>query len=570
MGFIEVKDAGIDEKNGDLVSNILAWMEKEYSKGLFIKGVPYINGVQLDGAVFLNKMRKESEKGMRFAVVKNVECTLIPTKVSTPDDFDFVRKYGGGHIRYWYEHFLENDFVEDRISMKIFKVDALQMDEESGTAERVVLLVPAGCDYNERRNEILDAEKMWVEGMAISTSVGKKSAQERYVIVHAWKCVKDDLSVAGKALAQVKKWSELSPMVASNGANLFSNAVNACLLANAFYSKETVPAFNLLIIGPKRNQKSAAIKFLVSEVMKGSVTSGSSSTGKGWLISHKENAAPSEFFSEKKCLMVDEVLKSFSSGGLDHRGLLLRIKDFFVLHMEILQREKMRSTSGNGKIDGKMICSLFAVDNPDEYVLQAMGKGYKVADAAFRRWNFLYMNNVAGKVPYLSTEQAFNMMRKRLVLYGGVDAVHALMMLSRKKCRDYDGNADEAWIAEVRTRLKSELDVCQLVPESYDVICAIKDEDLKALVLEEAKSQLDYDMEDTFQAAWVSAAAMRGWEVHDLYEKYDLVFDEQQRALAEMIVRELFVGRIKLLFPGIITWFQDREGVQRKSIFGGV
>jgi len=562
--FIEMK-AEFDKKDGDIIGNMLGWMEQTMSEGLIGKNVvPFIRGPLIDGWEFLSRLRKESSsKTARMLVVKNADYEVVPFDVGPLETMDIVRKYEGGKVRYWFELRTEKSVVvEDRIHMTGFAVRAIVVI--NGKPERINMVFPCVKNYERMRGRIMDAERIHVEGMDVCSSMVGRAEQERHMLVHNWDEIETNLGLAAKVLPNIKSFVQLAPMVDLNGNPLFSDSIIACLLANAFFSKETVPAFNLLIIGPKRNQKSAAIKFLVKDVMHGSVVSGSSSTGKGWLVSHKEGAEPSKLFSEKRSLMIDEALKFSSTGGGDHRGLILRIKDHFVNHMEILQREEVESRSGVATLRGKMVCSLFAVDNPDSVVLEAMGRGYKIADAAFRRWGYLYMDRLASSVPYMTTMQAHRMMKKRFTALGGVDAVRALLLLSRRKCADWDQNADEVWVKKLKDDLKKEIDACDLLPD-YQIINSIQDAELKNLIKEEAKTHVDTEMEDIIQAAWSSTAAMRGWEVHNSYKSFDLVFDDTQRAYAEMIVRELCRGKLKLMFPGIISWIDEHRGIGRKE-----
>jgi hypothetical protein len=526
--------------------------------------IPFINGLNVDGWELLTRLRSESEsKTLRFLVLKNIEFDVVTFSVGVYKTIDLARRYGN-KVRYWFEN-IEKTPVTDRLSINGFEVEGIATIDNK--TEHVSLVIPCDKDYERKRRRIMGAEKIHVSGMEIRVSLVNKSEQRLYILVNDWHPIETDLSLANNVLPVLNDWMELSPMVASDGTQLFSDSIIACLLANCFFSKESVPAFNLMVIGPKRNQKTAAIKFLVKEVMGGTVVSGSSSTGKGWLVSHKEGAEPSALFSTKTSLMIDEALKFSSIGGLDHRGLVLKIKDHFVTHMEIIQREEVESMSGNAKIIGKMTCSLFAVDNPDSSVLEAMGRAYKMAEAPFRRWGFLYMDRQKGDVSYLSTNQACNMMKKRFLKYGGVESIKSLMLLSRRKCNDWSDNAEEEWVRLLKDRLKSEVDTCSMFPD-LSVISSIQDVDLKVLTQEEGKVHIEEDMEDVIQAAWLAAAAMRGWEVHRDFEKYDLVIDDRQKDLAELIVRELFRGKLKLLFPGIIKWLNDSLGVPRSTIFG--
>jgi hypothetical protein len=558
-------DAEFDEKTGDVIGGVLGWFEQAISKNLIAKNaIPYLNGVNIDGFELLTRLRSESEsKKLRFLVVKNIELDVTTFSVDAYKTIDLVRKYGN-QVRYWFDH-VERTPVTDRLSVNGFEVEGIATINDK--LEKVSLVIPCDKDYEKKRRRIMDAEKIHVTGMEIRVSLTNKSEQKLYILVHEWHPIETDLSLANNVLPVLNKWLELSPMVAADGAQLFSDSIVACLLANCFFSKESVPAFNLLVIGPKRNQKTAAIRFLVKDVMNGTCVSGSSSTGKGWLVSHKEGAEPSALFSTKTSLMIDEALKFSSIGGLDHRGLVLKIKDHFVTHMEIIQREEVESKSGNATIRGKMTCSLFAVDNPDSSVLEAMGRAYKVAEAPFRRWGYLYMDRLKGTISYLSTNQACGMMKKRFLKYGGVESIRSLMLLSRRKCNDWSDNADETWVRALKDGMKSEVDTCELFPD-LDVISTIGDPDLKLLAQEEAKTHIEDDMEDLIQAAWSAAAAMRGWEVHTDWAKYDLVIDDEQKKIAEMIVRELFKGKLKLLFPGIISWLNDNMGVKRTGGFG--
>jgi hypothetical protein len=573
MSLVSI-DAKIDDKKGDIVGGILGWIEQAISQGAFGKGtIPFINGVNIDGWDLMCRLRIESEKKqLRFIVVKNIELDVIPMKVSGLETMDVVRRYdGSAGVKYWFEFGAEKSVVKERMCLNAFILEGTAYID--GKLESINLIMPCDDKYEDKRSMIMSSEKVRIGGMSIRASVAGKCGQKVYIIVSNWQCINTDLTLATKALEKIEKWQDMTPLLDVDGNKIFSDSVTACILANCFFSKETMPVFNMLIIGPKRNQKSAAIKFLVGDIMHGSVVSGSSSTGRGWLISHKEGADPSSLFSEKASLMIDEGLKFSSIGGayFDSRGLVLKIKDHFVRHMEIIQREEIDSKSGNYTIRGKMSCSLFVVDNPDTTVLEAMGRAYKIADAAFRRWSYLYMDRLPGHIKFLTTSQAHSMMKKKFVDYGGTDAIRALMLLSRRKCAECDINADEKWIDDLKARMKAEVDMEKFYPEySFLFRSSIdggkENEELKKKIIDEIKLHIDEEMEDIIQGAWLSGAAMRGWELKKSFADYELVFDDEQKKIAEMIIRELFRGKIRIMFPGICSWLRDSvTGVQRKT-----
>jgi len=607
MPFVSI-NLESEEKTDNPIMSILAWYEKMRARKEISKSaIPCLNGANILGYEFLSKLRDESKiKGLRMIVVKNCEYMIEPFSVEEARIIDIVRKYRDGSIMYWFESQFENKkitmgkIVSDTISEMCFVVKGFtwvkmsqgdtieevseREDDESESEVRskvivdaagnavsymyspVTLLVP--CDKNpvKERKMILASEGIQVSGMEINVSMAGSCSKEKYIIAGNYKIKSTDLTQANLALMKIKDWRELVPSINKDGRSLFSEGIDATILANALFSKDGVPAFNLLVVGPKRNQKTAALSFLVKDMMGGSIVSGSSSTGRGWLVSHKEGVAPSKMFSEKHCLMIDEALK-FKSG--EDQGVVIRVKNHFVAHMEIIERKGMEIASGNGVISGKMACSLFCVDNPDFYVLNALGKAYKLQDASFRRWSFLWMDRDPNvEITYLTTEQSHRMMRKKFTEYGGIESVKALMLLSRRICQRENKNADEKWVESMRNKLKAEVDTYKLFPEINVLFDLTRDDNHKLLLSEEMKEHIDIDMVDAMQAAWLSAAAMRGWEVYNSYEDYKMVYDDRQKLIAELVIREIFKGRLKLLFPGIVEWIGDNMGVKRSNLYG--
>jgi hypothetical protein len=613
MGFVEMK-ADIVEGKGDTIMAIFAWYERLLSKGGLSKCViPCINGARISGFEFLNKLREESQiKGLRLMVVKNSTYVIEPFSVEEAKVIDLVRRYKGGTVGYWFEASVENKkVISDTISCACFiikgytwvemevdqiaqdkedeeekadkindKIDDDEVEEDSdvkvvvdkktGAKKNMIylpvtLIVPCGANPKKERDRILAAEGIVVSGMEVDVSLSGSYNKEKHILANTYSLKRHDLTLANLALMKINHWRELAPLVNSEGKSLFSESIDAVILANALFSKRSVPAFNLLVVGPRRNQKTAALSFLTKFMMGGSIVSGSSSTGKGWLVSHKEGAQISKMFSEKNCLMIDEALK-FKSG--EDLGVAIRIKNHFVSHMELVERKDVEGISGNGPIRGRMSCSLFCVDNPDSVVINSLGKAYKMQDASFRRWSFLWMDRLPDvKISYLTTEQAHDMMKKRFEDFGKVDAIKALMLLSRRLCERENKPADEKWVEELTGRLKSEVDNNNLFPELSFVFEKAMDAEHKKLIADEIKEHIDIDLIDAIQAAWLSAAAMRAWEECKSYDEFRLIYDERQRNLAELIIREILKGRLKLLFPGIVDWLGDHMGVKRSSNF---
>jgi len=609
MGFVEMK-ADVAEGKGDTIMAILAWYEKILSRGGISKCIiPCINGAKISGFEFLNKLREESQiKGLRLVVVKNSTYMIEPFSVEEAKVIDLVRKYKGNTVGYWFESAVENKrVVLDTISCACFiikgytwvemEVDRVAQDKEdeeqaadnkaedddeveedpdvkvvvdkkTGAKKNMIylpvtLIVPCGANPKKERERILGAEGIVVNGMEVDVSISGTFNQEKHILANAYSLKRHDLTLANLALMKIKDWRELAPLTNGEGKSLFSESIDAVILANAMFSKRSVPAFNLLVVGPRRNQKTAALSFLTKYMMGGSIVSGSGSTGKGWLVSHKEGAQISKMFSEKNCLMIDEALK-FKSG--EDLGVAIRLKNHFVSHMELVERKDVEGVSGNGPIKGRMSCSLFCVDNPDTVVINALGKAYKMQDASFRRWSFLWMDRLPDvKISYLTTDQAHDMMKKRFEDFGKIDAIKALMLLSRRFCERENKPADEVWVEELVGRLKSEVDNSSLFPDLAFVFEKAMDEEHKKLIIEEIKEHIDIDLIDAMQAAWLSAAAMRAWEVCKSYDDFKLVYDDRQKNLAEKIIREILKGRLKLLFPGIVEWLGDHMGVKRTS-----
>ena len=602
MTFVNITAEDIESVEGDIVGGIFSWHDKLLSSMKIDPcAIPCINGAKIDGFEFLTRLREEGmARTLKLIVVKNAEYKVIPFHVGEAIQLDLVRRIGevGRGIEYWFEEREKKNKVKSRLSevclevkgytwvelptispVEVNKVqhadDSVEEDKgvkvEGGVVKRQVminLIIPCKGDVNTMKKEILDCESLYVSGMDVNISVQATNRQEKHMLVTEWHSEGIDLSMANLALMKIKSWKDLTPLTDIGGKSLFSDSINATLLANAFFSKKSVPAFNLLVVGPKRNQKTAAISFLTKYMMGGSIISGSTSTGKGWLVSHKEGVEPSKMFSEKYCLMIDEALKFNTDSDL---GMKLRLKNHFVKHMEIIERKYIEASSGNNPVKGRMKCSLFCVDNPDDQVERSLGQAYKMQDASFRRWGFLYMDRSPGiNLDYMTTEQAYDMMLERMEDFGGIDAVRSLLLLSRKKCDDEKNNADVAWVNDLRNRLKSEADNCNFLP-TLSFISSISDLEIRARMITELKEHIDFDMPDAIQAAWLSAAAMRGWELCKTFESFKLCYDDEQKKLAEMIVRELMLGRVKLLFKGIKMWHEghSEQGVERRNRFGG-
>lgn len=279
-----------------------------------------------------------------------------------------------------------------------------------------------------------------------------------------------------------------------------------------------------------------------------------SATEKG-LISHKEGAPPSKLFTEKRAMLVDEMLKSVSTGmGGNWHTFAMSIKSLMQKHMQILDKEKVDASSGVGPVKGVMRCSFVGTENDDDVLQEALGRAEFMSPAAFKRIQIGYAERSSDIFDEVSVNAKLAKDKQKEYFYkrfgkNALKDICSLYMYSRKFTENPKNVAPRWWIISMRWWL---LHVANdFINEQYP--------DVQKKLADIVRLQ-----HDCVEACWISAAVIRGWEVHDSLDKLDLVFDFKQQKMAEDLASYFLISRLKVLWKGIEKQFPEK-GVVRTT-----
>ena len=152
-------------------------------------------------------------------------------------------------------------------------------------------------------------------------SMGKMArGNETHVFVTGIRVIEETFDAANAILSRMHDWKDL--VFHSQESLAFPEDCSYAMLASVGYSRRKMPAFNTIFYGETAMGKTTVIRYYVETMMKGQHIDATASSGKKWLVSHKEGVAESVMFSQRDALLVDEAFKSaIQEAGKDRSGV---------------------------------------------------------------------------------------------------------------------------------------------------------------------------------------------------------------------------------------------------------
>jgi hypothetical protein len=413
--------------------------------------------------------------------------------------------------------------------------------------------------------------------MLVSVSHASKKEVLNYFIVQEYKIIERDFSGVDNILGNMQDWRDLAMRHYESGNLLFPETTSLAMLVSMMFTRQGVPAFNTVFFGKSASAKTATLRFYVEDVFGGSIESATASSGKGWLVSHKEGAPPSKMFTEKRVLLVDEMLKAVSTNQRTNpHGYAVELKDFMQKHLQILDREEVDASSGVGNVTGMMICSFVATENDDETLMRALGRAEVMSPAPFRRIQIGYVERKE-KVDSFSDVNPLMARKKQMSLFYkqfGANAkrdLTSLLLWSRRYTGDTSIEAPKEWKKDLMERIISEAEMgvqgygnwMRIVPGEIEELPDVR----KAL--KEKFVELLENQKGILTPCYVSAAIIRGWEMSKDRDSFRLVYDDAQKKMAEELFKYFFQSKLRILKTGAEEMLTGSGGVSRMP-YGGV
>ncbi len=461
--------------------------------------------------------------------------------------FDLVQRRGDS-IYYWYEISRSlRGVVRGRKSLEGFE---MVVYPTTMSGELRVFVPCKKEDFDDLVRKFENSDFLNLKGMLIDAS-GDFRKQVNYFIIQDFEVINESYDLAEDVLSKLVSWKELIPMRhADTDESLFSEITMLSMMASAMAHRENWAVFNTIYFGPSQAGKTSVLKFLVCDLIGGSFESATASAGKGWLVSHKEGVE-SKMFSEKRAVLVDEMMKSVSTNaGNNHQSYTVAIKNLMQKHLQILDKTKVDASSGNGPVKGKMVCSFIGAENDDSILQKCMARAERSSPAAFARVQMGYVSRDINPLDDADVDPTYAVNKMKALFisrYGknALKAIGALYMFSRKFTGSHKYDPPSWWTHQVRWDLYNRAKAGEFskvfVPE-MGVSYTSRDSMLKDLVKLQNKC---------YSMCWNVSQVFRGWEVHSTLESFEPVQDLKQQKMAQQLVDYFFSSKIRILEPGI-------------------
>jgi len=473
---------------------------------------------------------------------------------------------------YWWEigTIGKNAIVSRRVAVKGARWR--MYDIGSGRVVRVIV----ACE-SEGYGELLDAVKhadyVEVRGMLVDPSMNK-DVQSTWLVAADVVPKRDDHATAGEILKLLRSWEDVAPAIDVRTGNLLFPwyVVLSMMFATMFY-KEDVPALNVIFMGVAASGKTTALKIQAVDFMGGTFEAATSSSGKMWLVSHKDGT-PSKVFTESKVMLVDEFFKAVSTQRGSFHSYAMELNSFLQKHMQVLEKREIESSSGSGTLRGRMKCSFVGTENDDIALQKALMRADSISSGPLRRLQFAYVampeagcgKRFRTKVDAGEVEKHVKALMYARFGRNALRGISALYMFSRKFTMDSSYSAPEHWIEQMMEYLYFGYENGEeWVPKEF----AIGMDNAQNERLKKKVSEFIDHHQPALNACWVCAGVVRGWEVHDSMEVFEPCFDLRQQEMAEGVARYLFESKLKVLSPGVEDSIREVSNIERVR-FGGM
>jgi len=569
----------VDDLINKLKMDAQAGLLKSYGDVISVNGLDGESGFRV--LVELRKAVEQHALSAQMLIVKTHSLVVRFGGVGKLRNIDLAqyRKGRGGPecFEYWFEFGMSRSTspIVDRKTISGFEASAYVIGSEDFFGE-VKLIIPCSTkeEYDETLDKLNDAEAVRIEGMLIDASNQRKAEQTNYFIVQNMTIIEQDYSGASNVLAKLRDWRELIPMRHFETEDpLFPDVTSLSMMASVLFTRRGVSAFNTIYFGPSSAGKTSVLRFFIEDLLGGSVESATASSGKRWLISHKEGAPPSKLFTEKRSILVDEMLKSVSTNQrMNSHSYAVELKDFLQNHMQILDKDEVSASSGVGVVSGRMVCSFVGTENDDEQLIRALGRAELLSPAAMRRIQIGYADRKIN--PSEDVNPVLAKKKQMAYFYGlfGATArkdIASLYMFSRRYTEDTRYEAPKEWKVKVNALMEGEarMDVNGAAGYPRWFVPGLIDNEV-SLKLREKFMQILTLQKSILTPCYLSAAIFRGWEACNSIETFKPVFDEQQEKMATDLFRFFLQSKLRILSAGIEEGLTMGGGIERVR-FGG-
>jgi hypothetical protein len=530
--------------------------------GTLDSGILVANGLEDDGWQMMSELRARLATDMKnknvfqlkFVVVKNMCRDFVYMGVDKMMSFDLVQRRKDKYYFWWELPGLKTtEFASARRSANGFMMKCYDTERECIIN---VMIICKPDEYKGLVEEFQRAGKIRCSGMNIDVQV-KTMGHESYVIATEIETMDEDYSVANCVLSKLKDWRQIAPGYHFDSQQfLFGEVATLSILMTVMYYREGSSAFNTVYFGPPSSGKTTTIKILVDTVG-GSFEAATAASGKGWLVTHA-SGVPSKVFTERKIMLVDEFFKAAGTVGAkaNYHSYALELNQFLQKHMQLFERRFVDISSGMGTIKGIMKCSFIGTENNDENLQRALMKAEIMSGGPMRRFQFGYIDKMFNEDDEFIVQKDViqverEMTREWYRRFGKnvKQGISALFMYSRKFSNDPNLSAPTMWVQEYSKKLFEMVKVSDVrVPAKWR--SSSPDAEFDRKILEKVRELIKYQ-QGCLSACWISAAIIRGWEVHDSLEVLEPVFDDKQKQMAEDVALYLFISRLRVFEPGV-------------------
>ena len=539
-----------------------------------------VNGIEnMSGWRIMREVSEYYEANEGFEpqclVVKTDDVRVKFIGATKFQSMDLMQMRGEGKKRkvlWWYEFDKSTTRVKDRRSVKGFEFTCMP---HGGKEELLAIVVCSEQEYDGLVEGLREAESLILKGMWIDASTqGMK--QRQYFLVQELELTEEDINGVETLLPQISSWQELIPMRhVYTHKPLFDEVTSLAMMVSVFYTKRDSPVFNTVFFGPSMMGKTSVLKYLVERIYGGKIETATTSSGKAWLVSHKEGAPPSKFFTEKRCLLIDEMLKAVTtSSSSSHKSYAVDLKSFLQKHMQILDKSVTDGSSGVGNVQGRMRCSFVGTENDDDTLQRALARAEHMSPAAFRRIQIGYATRDASEIE--EDADMFDANKDMDVYFYKkfgktvFKDYRALLTMSRRFSETWSPKAKyyrifqtqmRKWLAHVA--IKGWLGFPFLVENKDGAIVSFQEQSNNLKVKLEDMSRMQAACN---RACYIAAAIVRGWEVYEKKELFQPVEDREQVKLAKALALYFFKSKLTVLEKGMKELF-DEENESKGSSF---
>lgn len=528
-----------------------------------------IQGMKIDAWDALMEVRDHCIRNkleLRMPIMANAIQSVSVVDFGEHQEIDLLKRTNGASPDrfYWFEELPKGKTPNKRVFVNGFLMRCSFINQKGQSDVMRAIVICTAQEYELLKDNM--KEEVTLEGMYLESSRNSMD-RDKWFLANAISVQPVDYAGANNVLSKLQAWPELAPM--RNAGDLdelfFDSDTTLCIMASAIFVRDGTAQFNSIIFGVTGCGKSSFLEYFCLNILGGTKESGTLASGKGWGVSHAKDARPSTLLVEKNMIYVNEFFKAVDNN--EHTYALNLIK-FLEKHMEIFERNEIRGSSGLGSVTGKMKAPFLSSENSDLNLKTALGRGFMMAAATFRRVQFLIVDRKIDLSKEVNSNLSKEIMTNLFKSKFGASAlkdIRALYLYSRRFSENIHFEAPPQWRVQVRANIVSMLSnnlklVYPDAPDwfsnsSYDQITRDK---FAAVIDDMLNAQ-----KDNYTACYVSAAIIRGWEVYDNIDDLKPHVDERQEEMAERMFKKFFFCKLFILAGGIQEYVLPDERIRK-------